>query len=186
MSACTATVCNYLGTVNTMDGIAVTATTAYIVDINGENLSTCSVSALDGSLSSLYPNHLNGTAPGGGNTNASPRSASVYGGNLYIGTTAGDMILPIAGDGTVTVYYSPTFCSLLPGTLCTIDGAATSPLQTPITGFAFNNGYAYASGFGGGGSIGICTIEVSGILDHCATSSNSFLNGLYYGGIAVH
>jgi hypothetical protein len=54
-----------------------------------------------------------------------------------------------------------------------------------LSGFAFNNGYAYVAGFGGGGGIGICTIEASGVLDQCATSTNSFLTG-YYGGMAVH
>jgi hypothetical protein len=187
LGACTA---NAIGTVDTMDGIAVTATTAYIVDINGGNLTTCTVSSIDGSLSTCIQATLDGTAPGGGNTpNSSPRSASVYVGNLYIGSTAGDMILPIAGDGTVTPLYSPTFCSLTPGTSCTIDGHGTDftsiPHQTPITGFGFNNGYAYVSGYGGGGGIGICTIEASGILDQCTTSPNAFLNG-YYGGMAIH
>jgi len=187
LSACTA---NAIGTVNTMDGIAVTATTAYIVDINGGNLSTCTVSSIDGSLSACTQTTLDGTAPGNGNTpNASPRSVSVYGGNLYIGTTAGDMILPIASDGTVTPIYAPNFCSLTPGTSCTIDGDGpvftSVPHQTPITGFGFNNGYAYVAGFGGGGGIGICTIEASGILDQCTTSPNAFLNG-YYGGMAIH
>ena len=48
LSACIA---NPIGTVNTLDGIAVTATEAYLVDINGESLSTCAVSSIDGSLS---------------------------------------------------------------------------------------------------------------------------------------
>ena len=187
LSACTA---NAIGAVNTMDGIAVTATKAYIVDINGGNLSTCTVSSLDGSLSACTQITLDGTAPSNGNTpSASPRSVSVYGGNLYIGTHAGDMILPIASDGTVTPVYSPTFCSLTPGTSCTIDGDGnnftTVPHQTPITGFGFNNGYAYVSGYGGGGGIGICTIEATGVLDNCVKSLNSFLNG-YYGGMAIH
>ena len=186
LSACTA---NFVGTVNTMDGIAVTASTAYIVDINGGNLTTCTVSSIDGTLSACTQATLNGTAPGGGNTNAAPRSASVNGGNLYIGTTAGDMILPIAGNGTVTPIYSPTYCSLTPGTSCTIDGDGSNftsiPHQTPITGFAFNNGHAYVAGFGGGGGIGICTIESTGVLDNCVTSTNTFLTGVY-GGLAVH
>jgi hypothetical protein len=179
-----------VGTVDSMDGIAVTATTAYIVDINGGNLTTCTVSSVDGSLSACNQATLNGTAPGGGNTpSASPRSASVNGGNLYIGTTAGDMFLPIAGDGTVAPLYSPTFCSLTPGTSCTIDGDGmvftSIPHQTPITGFAFNNGFAYVAGFGSGGGIGVCTIETTGVLDNCVTSSNAFLNTIY-GGLAVH
>ena len=100
-------------------------------------------------------------------------------------STAGDMILPIAGNGTVTPLYSPTFCSLTPGTLCTIDGnVPTAPTQTPLSGFAFNNGFAYVAGFGGGGGIGICTFEAStGVLDNCTTSPS--LTG-YYGGMAVH
>jgi hypothetical protein len=177
LSACIA---NPVGTINTMDGIAVTATTAYIVDINGGNLTTCTVSAIDGSLPTCVQATLIGTTPAGGNTpNAFPRSVSVYGGNLYVGTNAGILILPIAGDGSVTVNYP---CSLTVGTSCTDD---TASLQTPVTGFGFNNGYAYVSGFGGGGGIGICTIEASGIVDNCVKSPNSFLSG-YYGGIAVH
>jgi hypothetical protein len=175
-----------IGAVNTTDGIAVTANTAYIVDIIGGNLTTCTVSAIDGTLSACTQATLDGTAPGGGNTpNASPRSAAVYGGNLYMGTTAGDMILPIGGNGTVTPLYSPTFCSLTPGTSCTIDGnVPTAPTQTPLSGFAFNNGYAYVAGFGGVGGIGICTFEAStGVLDNCTTSPS--LTG-YYGGMAVH
>jgi len=175
---------SYIGTVALSDGIAVPGTTAYIVDFTGGNLTTCTVDS-DGTLFPCTQQTLDGTAPGGGNTpNASPRSASVYGGNLYIGTNAGNMILPIAGDGTVTPIYSPNFCSLTPGTSCTIDGSASSPLQTPLTGFAFNNGYAYVAGYGNGGGIGICTIETSGVLDHCVSSPNPTLRG--YGGIAVH
>jgi hypothetical protein len=175
LSAC---ITNYVGTVNTLDGIAVTATTAYMVDINGENLTTCSVSPIDGSLFGCTQATLNNSAPLGGNTpNSSPRSASVYGGNLFIGTTASIMILPIAGDGTVTVNYP---CALTTtGTSCTIDGIG--PVQTPVTGLAFNNGHAYASGAGSGGGIGVCTIEASGIIDSCTTN----LTG-YYGGMAVH
>jgi hypothetical protein len=171
---------NYIGPVNTMDGIAVTATTAYIVDINGGNLTTCTVNP-DGSLFPCTQATLDGTTPAGGNTpNAAPRSVSVYGGNLYIGTKAGVLILPIAGNGTVTVNYP---CSLTVGTSCTDEG--TAPAQTPVTGFAFDNGYAYVAGFGSGGGVGICTIAASGLLTNCATSPNSFLNG-YYGGLAVH
>jgi len=177
LSACIA---NAVGTVNTLDGVAVTATTAYIVDINGGSLTTCAVSSIDGSLSACAQNTLGGTTPAGGNTPiASPRSVSVYGGNLYLGTKAGILILPIAGNGSVTVEYP---CSLTLGTSCTDD---TASLQTPVTGFGFNNGYAYVSGFGGGGGLGICTIEASGIVDNCVKSANSFLHG-YYGGIAVH
>jgi hypothetical protein len=183
LGTCTSTI---VGTVDSMDGIAVTATTAYIVDINDGNLTTCPVSAVDGSLSACTQATLNGTAPGGGNTpSASPRSASIYGGNLYIGTTAGDMILPIT-NGTVTLLYSPTFCSLTPGTSCTIDGnVASAPLQTPITGFGFNNGYAYVSGLGGAGGIAVCTIETTGVLDNCVNTTTPNISG-YYGGMAVH
>ena len=178
LSACTA---NYLGTVDTLDGIAVTATNAYVVDFNGEHLSTCTVSPTDGSLSACTQTTLIGTDPGGVNTpHAYPRSASVYGGNLYVGTFAGILILPIAGDGTVTVNHP---CSTTTGTSCTIEG--TEPGSTEVSGFAFNHGYAYLSGYGTGpgGGIGICTIEASGILDQCAISPN--LKG-YYGWIAVH
>ena len=177
LSACIA---NPVGTVNTLIGIAVTASTAYIVDINGGSLTTCAVSALDGSLSGCTQSTLGGTTPAGGNTPiASPRSATVYGGNLYLGTRAAVLILPIAGDGSVTLNYP---CSLSVGTSCTVD---TSPTQTPLTGLAFNNGYAYVSGYGGGGGVGICTIAASGLLTNCATSPNAFLTG-YYGGMAIH
>jgi len=178
LSAC---ISNYLGTVNTVDGIAVTATTAYIVDINGGNLTTCAVSSMDGSLSSCAQTTLIGTNPDAGNTaDAAPRSAAVYGGDLYIGAIAGPMILPIAGDGTVTVTYP---CSFTPATSCTID--PSGPVQSTVNGFSFNNGYAYVSGYGGGGRVGICTIEASGILAKCTTSPDPLLTG-YYGGMAVH
>ncbi len=169
---------NYIGPVNTLDGIAVTATNAYMVDINGENLSTCTVSSMDGSLSACTQQTLIGTDPGNTLTTTAPRSTYVYGGNLYVGTGAGTLILPIAGDGTVTVNYP---CSTTIGTSCTIE--EDTPAQTAVFGFAFNNGYAYASGFGAFG-IGICTIEASGILDNCATSPS--LSAFFYGGIAVH
>jgi hypothetical protein len=177
----TGCIANPIGPVNTMDGIAVTATNAYIVDINGGNLTTCTVSPTDGSLSLCAQSTLDGTAPAGGNTpNASPRSVSVYNGNLYIGTAAGVLILPIAVDGTVSVNIP---CSLTAGTSCTDEG--TAPPQTPVTGYAFNNSYAYVGGFGSGGGIGICTMGASGLLTNCATSPNSFLTG-YYGGLAAH
>jgi hypothetical protein len=175
LSAC---ITNPVGNVNTLDGIAVTATTAFAVDVNGGNLSTCAVSPADGHLSACTQATLNGTTPAGGNTpNSSPRSVSVYGGNVYAGTKAGILILPIAANGTVTANYP---CSLTVGTSCTDD---TASVQTPVVGSTFNNGYAYVSGYGGGGGVGICTLEASGILDNCITSSS--LNG-YYGGMAVH
>jgi hypothetical protein len=161
---------------NTMDGIAVTATTGYIVDINGGNLTTCTVNSGDGSLFPCSQQTLNGTTPAGGNTpNSNPRSVSVYGGNLYTGTKAGVLILPIAANGTVAMGYP---CSYAVGTSCTDDFGQA---QTPIDGIAFDNGHAYVSGIGGG--IGICTLEASGIIDNCVTSPS--LPG-YYGGIAVH
>jgi hypothetical protein len=176
LSACTA---NYVGTVDTLDGIAVTATNAYIVDINGGNLTTCTVSSVDGSLSACSQATLTGTNyyDATHTQNAAPRSASVYGGNLYIGMYAGVLYLPIAIDGTVTVTYP---CQITTGTSCTLD---TAPVQTPVTGLAFNNGHAYVSGGGGGGGIGICTIEASGIIDNCVTSPSLTGN---YGGVAVH
>jgi hypothetical protein len=76
----------------------------------------------------------------------------------------------------VTVNYP---CSLTTGTSCTIDDAKPGEVR----GIAFNNGYAYLSGYGSGGGIAICKIEASGILDQCAISSS--LQG-YYGGMAVH
>ena len=172
-------VSNHIGTVNTVDGIAVTATTAYIVDINGGSLTTCGVSPVDGSLSGCAQTTLIGTNPSAGKTaNASPRSVAVYGGDLYIGAIAGPMILPIASDGTVTVTYP---CSFTPATPCTID--PTGPVQSTVNGFSFDNGYAYVSGSGGG--VGICAIEASGILGHCVTSSDPLLTG-YFGGMAFH
>ena len=174
-------VSNHIGTVNTVDGIAVTATTAYIVDINGGSLTTCGVSPVDGSLSGCAQTTLIGTNPSAGKTaNASPRSVAVYGGDLYIGAIAGPMILPIAGDGTVTVTYP---CSFTPATPCTID--PTGPVQSTVNGFSFDNGYAYVSGSGGGGGVGICAIEASGILGNCVTSSDPLLTG-YFGGMAFH
>ena len=149
------------------------------------------VSSTDGSLSACGQQTLNDTAPGSGNTpTAAPQSASVYGGNLYVGTTAGPMLLTIAVDGTVTPLYTPTFCSVYVSpppviSSCTIDGAATSPTQTPLNGFAFNNGYAYVSGYGHSGGIGVCKVEASGILDNCVNSSDPGLTGSY-GGLAVH
>jgi hypothetical protein len=183
---------SYIGTVDTLDGIAVTATNAYMVDINGENLSTCTVSSIDGSLSNCTQQTLIGTDPGNTLTTTAPSSAYVYGDNLYVGTGAGTLILPIAGDGTVTVPAAspptnpPTAAQCSASTTivsspCTIE--ENTPAQSAVFGFAFNNGYAYASGFGALG-IGICTIEASGILDNCATSPS--LSAFYYGGIAVH
>jgi hypothetical protein len=179
LSACIA---NYVGTVNTVDGIAVTATTAYIVDINGGNLTTCSVSSIDGSLSGCAQTTLSGTNPNAGKTaNAAPRSAAVYGGDLYIGAIAGSIMLPIAGDGTVAVTYP---CSVTPAaSSCTID--PVGPVQSTVNGFSFSNGYAYVSEYGAGGGVGICNIGFYGNLDNCVTSPNSFLNGVY-AGIAVH
>jgi len=176
LSACNA---NYIGTVNTLDGIAATATTAYAVDVNGGNLTTCTINA-DGTLFPCTQATLNNTTPAGGNTpNSFPRSASVYGGNLYIGTHAAILILPIANNGSVTVNYP---CSPTVGTSCTFD---TASVKTPVTGFAFNNGYAYVGGYGGGHGIGICQIGASGILGNCTTTTNPSLNG-YYIGMAVH
>ncbi len=175
---------NNIGAVVTLDGIAVTATTAYMVDINGANLSTCTVSSTDGSLSACTQQTLIGTDPSNTLTTTAPRSAYVYGGNLYVGTGAGTLILPIAGDGTVTVPVAPATCSAsttIVTSPCTIEEG--TPAQSAVFGFAFNNGYAYASGYGALG-IGICTIEASGILDNCATSPA--LAAFYYGGIAVH
>jgi len=185
LSACTP---NYIGSwINTMDGIAVTATNAYMVDGNGANLSTCTVSPSDGTLSSCTQQTLIGTDPGGNNTSTTtaPSSTYVYGGNLYVGTGAGTLILPIANDGTVTVPVAPATCSAsttIVTSPCTIE--ENMPAQSPVSGFAFNNGYAYASGYGAL-SIGICTIEASGILgNNCPPSPN--VSAFYYGGIAVH
>jgi hypothetical protein len=180
--------CNssYIGIwINTMDGISVTSTNAYMVDVNGANLSTCTVSSINGSLSACTQQTLIGTDPGNTLTTTAPRSAYVYGGNLYVGTGAGTLILPIASDGTVTVPVAPATCSAsttIVTSPCTIE--ENMPAQSAVSGFAFNNGYAYASGYGALG-IGICTIEASGILgNNCPTRPN--LSAFYYGGIAVH
>jgi hypothetical protein len=175
---------SYIGTVDTLQGSAVTATNAYMVDSNGANLSTCTVSSIDGSLSACTQQTLIGTDPGNTLTTTAPRSTYVYGDNLYVGTGAGTLILPIAGDGTVTVPVAPATCSAsttIVTSPCTIE--ENTPAQSSVYGFAFNNGYAYASGYGALG-IGICTVEASGILDNCATSPS--LSAFYYGGIAVH
>jgi hypothetical protein len=186
---------NDVGTVDTLDGIAVTATNAYMVDVNGDNLTTCKIATSGNQIGSLFgcaQTTLNGSAPGAGNTpHAAPRSAYVNGGNLYLGTNAGIMMLPIANDGSVTINYP---CSVWDGTTgtgtsCTIDGASSAPVQSPVTGLVFNNGFAYVAGFGGGGGIAICTVEStgaqSGLLDNCVTSGNASLTG-YFGGLAVH
>jgi len=164
---------------DTMDGITVTGTTGYITDYTGDHLTTCTVNG-DGSLFPCSQQALVGTTPAGGNTpNAFPRAVSAYGGNLYVGTNAGTLILPINGSGAVAVGYP---CSLVVGTSCTDD---LFPAQSPATGFAFDNGYAYVAGFGSGGGVGKCTIEASGILDQCVTSP-SLPAGIFYGGLATH
>jgi hypothetical protein len=176
---------NAVGPINTMDGVAVTATTAYIVDINGNNLTTCTVSAVDGTLSACSQQSLNDTAPGGGNTpTAAPKSVTAYGGNLYIGTTAAILLLPINSDGSVTIPTSPATCQFPPsGNACTIDVVP----QTPVASAAFNHGYAYVSGNGnsGNGGVGVCTVESSGLLDHCTTGTSP-TTPVFYGGLAVH
>jgi len=171
---------NYIGTVDTLMGIAVTATNAYMVDVNGENLSTCTVSSVDGSLSACTQQTLIGTDPSNTIHMTTPRSAYVYRNNLYVGTHAGTLILPIAGDGTVTVPVAPATCSASTTIVtppCTIE--ENTPANSAVYGFAFNNGYAYGSGQ----LIDICKIEASGILDNCVTSPS--LSG-FYGDIAVH
>ncbi len=176
---------NAVGTINTMDGVSVTATTAYIVDVNGNNLTTCTVSAVDGTLSACSQQSLNDTAPGGGNTpTASPKSVTAYGGNLYIGTTAAVLLLPINPDGTVTIPTPPATCESAPSSnACTLDDLVT---QTPVGATAFNNGYAYITGNAG---VGVCTVEPSGVpiglLDTCSTNTSPSATG-YYGGLAVH
>ena len=180
LSACTA---NPIGTVNTLDGIAVTATNAYVVDYNGGHLSICTVNPADGTLSGCTETTLIGTDPAGGNTpHASPRSVSIYGGNLYIGTYAGILVLPIASNGSVMVNYP---CSTTTGTSCTIE--SSGPGQTEVSGIAFSNGYAYIGGYGiePGGGVGICAIEASGLLEQCVISPELKGSG-YYGGMAVH
>ncbi|MGC1386716.1 MAG: hypothetical protein WA807_01775 [Steroidobacteraceae bacterium] len=182
LSACNQ---NNIGSVNTMDGIAVTATNAFIVDSIGGNLTTCTVNSTDGTLPACTQQTLDGSAPGGGNTpNSSPTSATVYGGNVYIGTHASIMITPISvalGGNLVANYACPL--ASISGTItpCVIDDLG--PVQTPVAGLAFNNGYAYTSGYGHGGGIGICTVEASGIVDKCATSSSPTGD---FGGMAVH
>jgi hypothetical protein len=175
---------NAVGTIDTMDGIAVTATTAYIVDINGNHLTTCAVSPTDGTLSGCTQQSLNNTTPLGGNTPvAAPRSASVYGGNLYVGTHAAVLLFPIGANGAVTVPVLPATCVLAPGTSCTIDVVP----QTPVASAVFNNGYAYISGNGnsGSGGVGVCKVEPNGLLDNCSTGASPGTPA-YYGGLAVH
>jgi hypothetical protein len=129
---------------------------------------------------------LNETAPGGGNTPvASPTSVTAFGGNLYIGTHAAILLLPINVDGSVTLPTLPDTCQLPTSTnSCTIDVVP----QTPVASVAFNNGFAYVSGNGNGGNggIGVCTLESNGILDSCATDPANPATPAFYGGLAVH
>jgi hypothetical protein len=102
---------------------------------------------------------------------------------LYIGTGAGVLLLPIQPDGSVIVMY-PCPYAAGPGVTCVDD---LPPLQTPMTGFAFNNGYAYVAGFGNGGAggVGVCKVEASGYLDNCSTGTSPGTPAVY-GGLAVH
>ena len=176
---------NAVGPIDTMVGVAVTASTAYTVDINGNNLTTCAVSPTDGTLSGCTQQSLNNTTPLGGNTPvAAPRSVTAYAGNLYVGTGAAILMLAIAPDGSVTVPTLPATCQLPPSAnSCTIDVVP----QTPVVSAAFNNGYGYVSGYGNGGAggVSVCTIESNGLLDNCTTgaSPNTPAN---YSGLAVH
>ncbi len=177
----------YIGTVNATDGIAVTSANAFIVDNVGGNLTTCTNDG-DGTFSACAQQTLDGSAPGGGNTpNSTPTSATVYGGNVYMGTHASILITPIsvAVGGTLVSNYPCAYGSVS-GTVtpCAIDDKG--PVQTPVAGLVFNNGYAYASGYGSGGGIGICTVEASGIVDTCATSPSLPSGSGNYGGMAIH
>jgi hypothetical protein len=176
LSGCVTTA---IGAVDTLDGIAVTATTAYMVDFVGENLSTCSVSPTDGSLSACTQTTLVGTTVDNTAGNTGPRSAAVHGGNLYLGTGGAVLVLPIAVDGSVTPTYP---CSATAGTSCTI---VTTPPQSPANGVAFNNGFAYVTGFGGSGGIAVCTLDGSGLLATCTNSTDPGALG-FFGGLAVH
>ena len=94
------------------------------------------------------------------------------------------MLLPINGDGSVTLPTLPDTCQLPTSTnACTIDVVP----QTPVASVAFNNGFAYVSGNGnsGNGGIGVCTVETSGLLDMCTTGTSP-ATPAFYGGIAVH
>jgi hypothetical protein len=81
----------------------------------------------------------------------------------------------------VTVPMLPATCVLAPGTSCTIDVVP----QTPVVSTAFNNGYGYLSGFGGGGGVGVCRLEANGLLDNCITGASPNRPG-NYGQLAVH
>ena len=104
------------------------------------------------------------------------------GGSLYIGANGGPLILPIAGNGTVTVTIPCDISNS--GTSCTDDGDA-SLVQNPVTGLAFNNGHAYISGYSGGGGISVCDVGLRGYIDHCVVSPDARLVG-YFLEMAVH
>jgi hypothetical protein len=112
-----------------------------------------------------------------------PAQREGQGGNLYIGTGAGVLPPPIQNDGSVKVTYPCPYCPA-PGVVCVDD---TAPLQTPLTGIAFNNGYAYVSGYGNSGNRGVavCKVEASGYLDQCTTGASPGFPA-DYGALAVH
>lgn len=156
---------------NVADGIAVAPdangdTIAYIVDYGGGNLTTCTV-AMDAEL-------LNCTQSPIGMT---PIGIATYNGNLYVGTgnnVNANLRCPIAADGSVDV------------TKCV--STALSVNLANAVGIAFNNGYAYLSGYGGAvGGVYVCPVTTgTGNLDTCTLSDDPLLQDVNQFGLAVH
>jgi hypothetical protein len=177
LSGCGATGYSAPTPMNVPQGIA-TATAsgtgisyAYIVDNQGGNLTICTISLIDGEL-------LNCTQSPIGST---PTGVAVYNGNLYVGTGdgggSGVKRCPIAADGSVDV------------TACVFT-AQTATLSQAV-GFAFYNGVAYLSGFGGAsgavGGVNVCPVTVAtGNLDNCALSADPAISGQNLLGMATH
>jgi hypothetical protein len=158
---------------NVPDGISVATATdgnayAYIVDINGGNLTTCSV-AVDDEL-------LNCTQSAIGQN---PAGDAAFNGSVYVATgDDADSVkrCPINSDGSITASN------------CVITALSANFAQA--VGFGFDNGYAYISGYGGLGGVGgvfVCPITLAtGNLDSCVLSSDPALEFQNLFGLASH
>jgi len=156
---------------NIADGISIATdangdTLAYIVDYGGGNLTTCAV-AVDGEL-------LNCTQSPIGLT---PAGVAAFNGNLYVGTGNNvnpNLQCPIAPDGSVNVANCVT--------------TALSVNLARAVGIAFNDGYAYLSGYGGTvGGVYVCPVTPgTGNLDTCTLSDDPLLQYVNQFGLAVH
>jgi hypothetical protein len=156
---------------NVADGISIAAdangdTFAYVVDFVGGNLTTCAV-ATDAEL-------LNCTQSPIGLT---PTGVAAFNGNLYVGTGNNvnpNLQCPIAPDGSVNVANCVT--------------TALSVNLARAVGIAFNDGYAYLSGYGGAvGGVYVCPVTPgTGNLDTCVLSDDPLLQYVNQFGIAVH